>query len=134
MEPEGRGALLIFDGDCGFCTSAVTWVSRHWRPGADAVPWQRLSEAKLASIGLSVADAGAAAWWVDPDLRLQRGHLAIAKALEQGRGWRRVAGGLVMRPPLRWLAAAVYPLVVRWRHRLPGGTPACRMPTSDRAE
>ncbi|MGH9170291.1 MAG: hypothetical protein ACRD0Z_05400, partial [Acidimicrobiales bacterium] len=31
-------------------------------------------------------------------------------------------------PPLRWLAAAVYPVVARVRHRLPGGTPACRVP------
>jgi hypothetical protein len=27
-------------------------------------------------------------------------------------------------PPLRWVAAATYPLIARWRHRLPGGTPA----------
>jgi predicted DCC family thiol-disulfide oxidoreductase YuxK len=29
---------------------------------------------------------------------------------------------------VRPLADAVYRVVARYRHRLPGGTPACRMP------
>ena len=107
--------VLVYDGDCGFCTSAAGWV------GGRRFAWQELGEGGLARLGLTVDEARDAAWWVDETGRY-RGHLAIGHALAQ----RSPLGRALLVPPLRWLAAAVYPLVARSRHRLPGGTPACR--------
>lgn len=126
----GHG-LLIFDGDCGFCTSSALWVSRDWRPGPRTVAWQHLGPDGLRSLGLCVDDAKEAAWWVDDRGQLYKGHRAIAKSLLPCRGWKRVAGALLSVPPLSWCAAAVYPVVVRYRHRLPGGTPVCRAAPPD---
>jgi predicted DCC family thiol-disulfide oxidoreductase YuxK len=127
MVTIGSG-LLIFDGDCGFCTSSAGWMSRRWPPGRSAVAWQQLGADGLADLGLTPAQAQQAAWWVDAGRRRFRGHRAIGKSLLAGNGWLRAIGGAIMVPPLSWCAAAGYAVVVRYRYRLPGGTPACRVP------
>jgi predicted DCC family thiol-disulfide oxidoreductase YuxK len=118
---------LIFDGDCSFCTASANWVAARWRGRAQAVPWQTLSTDELAEHALTSDDVRSAAWWIDGAGRRSRGHLAIAQALRAGSGWSALVGRVLLVPPFRWIGAAVYPLVARWRHRLPGGTPACRM-------
>ena len=119
--------LLIFDGDCGFCTSAATWAAAGWRESATLTAWQQLGENGLSSFGLTVADAQSAAWWIDPIGGNYRGHGAVGKALANGRGLRHVAGVLILIPPISFLAAGGYAIVARYRYRLPGGTPACRI-------
>ena len=128
------GALLIYDGDCGFCTSAARWAEKGFRHGERIAAWQLLGEEGLASAGLSVQDVREAAWWVGGGGGPERGHRAVARALQAAGGWRAMAGSLMLVPPASWLAAAVYRVVVRYRHRLPGGTPACRLgeDTADR--
>jgi hypothetical protein len=51
----------------------------------------------------------------------------MAQALKAGSGWSAGVGHVLLVPPFRWVGGAVYPLIARWRHLLPGGTPACRM-------
>lgn len=126
METETE-QLLVYDGDCSFCTSCVRWITAHWNGPQRAVAWQHLNADDLDGIGLTLDDVRRAAWWVDSTRGRSRGHLAIAHALRAAHGWPSAVGGLMLVPPLRWLAAGVYPLIARWRHRLPGGTPACRM-------
>ena len=127
MVDPGQG-LLIFDGDCGFCTSSAEWVARGWPPGPRAVPWQHLGPSGLEDLGLTVHDAETSVWWVDGAGRKYGGHLGIARTLRASKGWRRAAGRALSIPPLSWLGAVAYPVIRRYRHRLPGGTPACRMP------
>jgi predicted DCC family thiol-disulfide oxidoreductase YuxK len=120
-------SVLVFDGDCGFCTTAADWARRGWTDDAVAVvPWQALGDGGLGALGLSVPEARRAAWWADSEGHLWRGHRAVGMALRRGRGWRQPAGLLLLTPPASWVGAGVYRVVARWRHRLPGGTPACR--------
>jgi predicted DCC family thiol-disulfide oxidoreductase YuxK len=119
--------MLIFDGDCGFCTSCATWIEARWQIEARAVPWQKLSSEELAANSLTLDDVRSAVWWIDATGERSRAQRAIARALTACRGWPSSAGRLLLVPPASWLAAAFYPLVARWRHRLPGGTPACKM-------
>ena len=119
--------MLIFDGDCGFCTSCANWVAARWSGDARAVPWQTLADAELAALSLTRDDVRAAVWWVDADRRRSRAHVGIARALIAGSGWSAGVGRMLLVPPFRWIAATGYPVVARWRHRLPGGTPACRL-------
>ena len=118
--------MLIYDGDCSFCTSSARWISSRWHGQQQAVAWQHLSATELERLGLAHDDVRSAAWWIDSDGRRSRGHMAIAHALRAAPGWPAIVGTMLLIPPLRWLAAGAYPLVARWRHRLPGGTPACR--------
>lgn len=118
---------LIYDGDCSFCTACATWVATRWRGRARAVPQQELESEELTRLGLTFESARSAAWWIDETGERSRGHLAIAHSLEIGDGWSAVVGRLLLALPLRWIGVAVYPLIARWRHRLPGGTPSCRV-------
>lgn len=117
------GATIVYDGDCGFCTSCAQWLEA--RSDADVAPWQRLD---LDALGLSGDDVATAAWWVGEDGERRRGERAIAQALRTcGPGWSAL-GSVIDAPPVRPFAAVGYQLVARFRHRLPGGTPACRLP------
>ncbi|MBM3687146.1 MAG: DUF393 domain-containing protein, partial [Actinobacteria bacterium] len=33
--------LMIFDGDCAFCTTSANFMRRRIRPRCDIEPWQR---------------------------------------------------------------------------------------------
>lgn len=125
---DARPPLLIFDGDCGFCTTSAEWVAKGWPPGPQAVAWQHLGPTGLGALGLTVQEAETAVQWVDAEGRKFGGHRAIARSLMASGGWRRAAGMVLSVPPFSWGAAAAYPVISRHRHRLPGGTPACRMP------
>lgn len=122
--------VLVYDGDCGFCTASASWLARRWTVAARAVPWQQLDPAALADLGLTAGAAAEAAWWVDERGVAWRGHLAIARALAAAGGAWGPAGRAIGVPPLRWVAAAAYPVVVAVRHHLPGATPACRATAS----
>ena len=124
---SAKAPLLVFDGDCSFCSSSARWLVSHWHGPQHAVAWQHLSTDELERLGLTSADVREAVWWIDPSGGRSRGHLAIARALRAANGWPSVVGRILLVPPFRWLAAGAYPLIARWRDRLPGGTPACRM-------
>ncbi|WP_298226871.1 DUF393 domain-containing protein [Gryllotalpicola sp.] len=116
-------ALLVFDGDCGFCTSAVDWLKRVLPAAPAAVPYQW---ADLAALGLTAAEAGARVWLVEGAQRYG-GSRAVAELLRRQPDARwRLLGWLAAVPPWSWAAGLGYRLVARYRYLLPGGTPACR--------
>ena len=115
--------MLIYDGDCGFCTSTAAWVSSHLRVPLSVVPWQDIAD--LGALGLSEAEVSSAAFWVDAYGRVERGHRAIGRALTMMTGPWVVLGWLLLTPPFGWAGAAGYPIVARYRHKLPGATAAC---------
>jgi predicted DCC family thiol-disulfide oxidoreductase YuxK len=115
--------LLIFDGECGFCTLVARWAERRLPRGARIVPWQGVDDPER--IGLTRDELAEAAWWIDGRGVPHRGHRAIAQAFRAFGGAWAVAGELMELPPISWLAAGVYEVVARNRGRLPGTTPAC---------
>jgi len=119
----GRG-VLVFDGDCAFCSSSVRALRALLPATPEAVPFQR---ADLDALGLTRQDATERVWFVT-DRHQYGGHLALAWILRhQPTAWQRVLGWLAQVPPWSWAAAWGYELIARNRHRLPGGTPACRL-------
>jgi predicted DCC family thiol-disulfide oxidoreductase YuxK len=113
--------VLVFDGDCAFCTSCARLLERIG-PEAEIVPWQ---VADLGELGISAKQAAEAVRWIGSDGTVRTGHEAIAAALDAA-GWAwRIAGRAILLPAVSSLAAAAYRLIARNRHRLPGGTPAC---------
>ncbi len=119
---RGSGTL-VFDGDCGFCTTSAGWA-RRIAPGAAVVAWQ---QADLAALGVDRA-AAAAVQYVDAGGRVSGGAAAVASYLVgAGRVWR-LLGWFLLLPGVRAVAALGYRLVADNRYRLPGGTPACRLP------
>jgi predicted DCC family thiol-disulfide oxidoreductase YuxK len=119
--PARERPVLIYDGDCGFCTTCARILERIG-PDADIVAWQLTD---LAELGLTEEQAAEAVQWVAVDGTVRSGHEAIAAVLSTaGRIWR-IPGRLIVLPGVSWLAARAYRLTADNRYRLPGGTPAC---------
>jgi predicted DCC family thiol-disulfide oxidoreductase YuxK len=116
--------VLVYDGDCGFCTTCARFLERIG-PDAEIVAWQLTD---LAELGVTEEQAADAVQWVGADGSVRSGHEAIAVVLSSaGRIWR-IAGRLIVLPGVSWLAARAYRLTADNRYRLPGGTPACARP------
>jgi predicted DCC family thiol-disulfide oxidoreductase YuxK len=115
--------VLVYDGDCSFCTSSVRLLERIG-PEAEVVAWQLTD---LTEMGLTEEQAAAAVQWVSIDGTVRSGHEAIAAALKSADGIWKVVGSVILLPGVSWLAARVYRLVAANRHRLPGGTPTCNL-------
>jgi predicted DCC family thiol-disulfide oxidoreductase YuxK len=113
--------VLVFDGDCAFCTSCARLLERIG-PEAEIVAWQL---ADLEALGISAAQAAEAVQWIGTDGTVRSGHEAIAAVLAEAGTFWRIAGRAILLPGVSALAAVTYRLVAGNRHRLPGGTPAC---------
>lgn len=113
--------LLVFDGDCAFCTSSARLLARI-APAAEIAPWQ---QADLDALGLTEEAASAAVQWVEINGTIRSGHEAVAVALRGAGGVWALAGQLLLAPGISPIAAATYRLIAANRPRLPGGTPAC---------
>ena len=121
-------ALLVFDGECSFCT---TWVNRlrDTLPSfPEARPWQWID---LDAYGLTRHDVEHYAWYLTARHQYA-GHLAFSALLRvQPSLPFRLAGRLIAAPPFSWAAAVGYAFIARYRHLLPGGTPACALPRAE---
>lgn len=119
--------VLVYDGDCGFCTTCVHLLERIG-PDAGIVAWQLTD---LAELGITEGQAADAVQLVQIDGTVRSGHEAIAAVLgTAGRIWR-IAGRALLLPGVSWIAARAYRLIADNRYRLPGGTPACAVTAKD---
>ncbi|HEY4225473.1 MAG TPA: DCC1-like thiol-disulfide oxidoreductase family protein [Pseudolysinimonas sp.] len=122
--PTSAG-LLVFDGDCAFCT---TWVNRLEAVLPRFPPTTPYQWADLDALGLTPHDVQDFAWYLTPKHQYA-GHLAFSALLRsQPRVGLRFAGWILATPPFSWAAALGYSFIARYRHLLPGGTPACALP------
>jgi predicted DCC family thiol-disulfide oxidoreductase YuxK len=131
-QPGADRPVFLYDGDCAFCTSCARFIERHIPTAAEVTPWQF---ADLEALGVTQDDAEASVQWIDPGAgrRLNAaGPAAIARLLVDAGSYWRPLGWLLDRRPVRWIAGPAYRLIARNRHRLPGGTAACRLPQAER--
>jgi predicted DCC family thiol-disulfide oxidoreductase YuxK len=124
--------VFLYDGDCAFCTSCARFIERNIPTSAAVTPWQL---ADLDALGVSPADAEASVQWIDR--RSGRpvraaGPAAIADLLIDAGSYWGALGRLLGLRPVRWIADPAYRLVAGNRHRLPGGTAACRPRQAER--
>jgi predicted DCC family thiol-disulfide oxidoreductase YuxK len=121
--------VLVYDGDCGFCTTCVRLLERIG-PDAEIVASQLTD---LAGLGLTEAQAADAVQLVRTDGTVRSGHEAIATVLATAGGAWRAVGRALLLPGISRIAAMAYRLIADNRYRLPGGTPACAVTREPRA-
>lgn len=109
---------LVYDADCGFCTRSAHWLDES------PVAWHTLD---LDGVQVTQAEADANAGWLEDGRITALGAPAIARALRAKRGGAGLAGWALTVPGIRALAAKVYPRIAANRHRMPGGTAACKV-------
>ncbi len=117
--------VLLYDGDCAFCTSCARLLKRIG-PETEIVAWQLTD---LAELGVTEEQAAAAVQWVAIGGAVRSGHEAIAAMLSTAGRTGKIIGRTILLPGISSLAARVYRLVADNRQRLPGGTPACKTPS-----
>lgn len=118
--------ILIFDGDCGFCTTSAR-AAQRWFSLANVEPWQFVD---LDALGLTAEECDEAVQWVAEDGTISAAQYAAIEALRSGGRIGRTLGWLMALPGIHRLAGVVYRFVARHRDRMPGGTPACKLPRS----
>jgi predicted DCC family thiol-disulfide oxidoreductase YuxK len=119
--------VLLFDGDCAFCTRTADMIKEHIPTSGTVEPWQFVD---LAALGTTREQAEHEVVWVGRDGRVRGGAQAVAALLIDAGTWWAVLGWTLRIPPIRWVAHLGYRLVAANRHRLPGGTPACALPSA----
>lgn len=126
---QSKTAVLIFDGDCGFCTTTANYIKAHSSVELEIQPWQWI---ELVDYGLTKEQAAAKVQMV-VDGQVYGGHKAFAKILRiQKQWWFKLLGAILVIPPFSWGARLGYYFVAKYRHKLPGGTPACALPRTTR--
>ena len=114
--------LLIFDGDCGICTSSARFIRRRIRPDADIEPWQWTD---IAAFGLTEAECTSAVQFVQADGSVVAGSRAVMAMLCTAPMPWPVVGAIGDLPVIAWVADRAYRWIATHRHLLPGSTPAC---------
>jgi predicted DCC family thiol-disulfide oxidoreductase YuxK len=106
--------VLVYDGECDFCTRLARWVERRDRRHC-VVAMPNQEPGLIERLGLTPAEVSRAAWAVEPGGRRFEGAAAINRVLrELGNGWR-VAAGLYGVAPIKWVEDAYYRRVARRR-------------------
>lgn len=109
---------LVYDADCGFCTRSAQWLDEA------PVAWHTLD---LDAVQVTQDEADANAGWLADGRITLLGAPAIAAALRAKGGTSRLLGWALSVPGIQRLANVVYPRIAANRHRMPGGTAACRI-------
>jgi len=134
MTSEETMPVLIYDGDCAFCSSSVRFIQKRIRRHPRCEPWQWLDlDLCFARYGVTRDDCEKSVQFVDIDGTVYAAERGVARVLLfGGKGWA-VLGRVLLVPGVRHLAGIVYRWVANNRHRMPGGTPQCSMSSEQRA-
>jgi predicted DCC family thiol-disulfide oxidoreductase YuxK len=120
--------VLIYDGDCQFCQLSLEFGIKNLRFFPQYVAFQRIDPKDFR---LTDKQVRAQIWLAKKSPAMDvalGGHLAAGAILRlQPSLWLRVLGWLASTPPTSWVASLVYKLVAANRHRLPGGSRACKI-------
>lgn len=118
-------SILLFDGDCAFCTRAAGFITSRIRPTTEVHAWQTVD---LDSLGVTPEQCSTAVQWVGDSGESRSGAAAITAMLREAGGAWSAMGALGELPGVRSLASGTYRVIASNRHRLPGGTAACELP------
>ena len=121
MVPAPERGLLLYDGECGFCSRSVRLLERIARRPFNKRPSREVLATLPVEVALTVSGQ---MLWLAPDGTIWGGSQALLHAL-RATGWSWIA--LVLGNPLiRPFTRAGYRIVARLRHKF--GAPVCALP------
>ena len=123
-----RSWVLIYDGDCQFCQLSLEFGIKYLRIFPQYVAFQKINPKQF---GLTEEQVRSQIWLAPKSPAVGAslgGHLAAGAILKlQPSFWLRALGWLASTPPTSWVADLLYRLIAANRHRLPGGSKACKI-------
>lgn len=117
-------AIVIYDGDCAFCSSAARFAQRRVAPNLNYSPYQ-LTE--LTKYGITTEQAKSSLKFVKANGEVLSANFAVSQIMRNGNKFWRMLSVITTLPIIRSLAALGYKVTAKYRHKLPGGTPTCKM-------
>jgi len=117
-------AIVIYDGDCAFCSSAARFAQARVAPNLNYSPYQFT---ELAKYGITTEQAQSSLKFVKANGEVLSANCAVSQILLSGNKVWRLLGMITTLPIIRSLAALGYEVTAKYRHKLPGGTPTCKM-------
>lgn len=116
--------IVLYDGDCAFCSSAVRFAQKYI---AHQIQFAAFQQTELNKYGLSTTRCQESLKFINHAGEIYSAQDAIAELLISAkRGWKLIGIALKL-PGINFIAALGYKLVAANRHRLPGGTPTCKL-------
>ena len=109
---DGR-VILVYDGECEFCTRLARWVEWHDRGGRVVVKPNQ-EPGLIESLGLTRAEVDRASWAVEGERRFE-GAAGISRVFRELGGVWRVLGSFYLVPGVAWLEDRYYSRVARRR-------------------
>lgn len=130
--PSDSRAVLLYDGDCGFCAGSVQFVLRHEPASARSrlafAPLQGAFGTRIREQFPELAGVDSVVWYDSVTLSVRvRSAAALAATAHLGGVWA-VAAALGRLVP-RVLRDAIYDQIARRRFEI--AAPACLLPTPD---
>jgi predicted DCC family thiol-disulfide oxidoreductase YuxK len=120
--------VLIYDGDCKFCQLSLDFGIKNLRVFPQYVALQKIDP---KDFGLTAQQVRSQIWLAQKmpaNSKALGGHLAAGAILKlQPSRWLRALGWLASNPPTSWVANLLYKVIAANRHRLPGGSKACKI-------
>ena len=120
--------VLIYDGDCQFCQLSLDFGIKKLRIFPQYVAFQKVDP---NDFGLTAQQVRSQIWLAQrspASAAALGGHLAAGAILKLQPSRRlRFLGWLASTPPTSWAADLLYKLIAANRHRLPGGSRACKL-------
>ena len=120
--------VLIYDGDCQFCQLSLDFGIKNLRIFPQYVAFQKIDP---QDFGLTASQVRSQIWLAQKsqaNTLALGGHLAAGAILKlQPSRWLKVLGWLATTPPTSWVASLLYKVIAANRHRLPGGSRACKL-------
>lgn len=107
--------VIVYDGDCRFCTSVARWAASRARVPVAAIPFEDLPR-EMCLTSLSDAEILRQAHFITPDGVEHHGAAAATAALRLTRY--AILGRLLDVPPISIARDAGYALACRWRGTL----------------
>ena len=127
MKTETAPPILLYDGDCSFCSTTIRFLERSLKSHPTMIPFQFT---ELKPFGLTEEECSAEIKFVNRNGEIFGGSVAFAELFKESAGLFKPLGHLMTIPLISFLGKIIYKRVAANRHSLPGGTAACQMPAN----
>lgn len=116
--------VLLFDGDCSFCTTSINLIKKYAKNSVHIIPYQKVN---LKEYGLDENYCERYIHFICQNKNKYTGAKAFSEFFRYCGFRGRVLGSVIRFFEIFKLSTLIYSIISKFRHKLPGGTPECKL-------